>query len=266
MNVTWRMHGHLQGGYAMQKNSTLRWYLLFGIFLVVLSALLYMLHYAIFRDPHHIFIYFLGDVAFIPIEVLAVTIIIHQLLEMKEKKLLREKMNMLVGVFFSEMGTRLLSLLSAVDGNVEMLRKKLGVNREWTDEAYDEVMKELGEHIYQLHVKKDTIEVLKRFLLEKREFVVRLLENPYLIEREDFTELLRAILHLIEEYDSRKSLDSLPDTDMNHLTKDAERVYGYLIREWIAYMQYLKIHYPYLFSLAVRTNPFDIGASPIIYE
>jgi hypothetical protein len=29
-------------------------------------------------------------------------------------------------------------------------------------------------------------------------------------------------------------------------------------------MHYLKDHYPYLFSLAVRTNPFDEQASAVI--
>ena len=28
--------------------------------------------------------------------------------------------------------------------------------------------------------------------------------------------------------------------------------------EWIVYMKYLKNNYPFLFSLAVRTNPFDV--------
>jgi hypothetical protein len=29
-------------------------------------------------------------------------------------------------------------------------------------------------------------------------------------------------------------------------------------------MEHLKINYPYLFSLAMRTNPFDRQASPVI--
>jgi hypothetical protein len=33
--------------------------------------------------------------------------------------------------------------------------------------------------------------------------------------------------------------------------------------EWLAYMKHLKHAYPYLFSLAMRTNPFEAEASPI---
>jgi hypothetical protein len=29
-------------------------------------------------------------------------------------------------------------------------------------------------------------------------------------------------------------------------------------------MKHLKTEYPYLFSLAMRTNPFDLEASPIV--
>ena len=40
------------------------------------------------------------------------------------------------------------------------------------------------------------------------------------------------------------------------------RAYGLLVREWVMYMAYLKANYPYLFSLAARTNPFDRNATP----
>ncbi|MEW6769943.1 MAG: hypothetical protein AB1330_00935 [Bacillota bacterium] len=58
----------------------LPWLVLAGSSLIVLSALLYFLHYLIFRDPHHIAIYLLGDLAFLPLAVLMVTLILHRLL------------------------------------------------------------------------------------------------------------------------------------------------------------------------------------------
>ena len=54
---------------------SLNWQVLLGMCLLVLSALFYFLHYLIFRDPHHIFIYLIGDVAFVFVEVLLVTLI-----------------------------------------------------------------------------------------------------------------------------------------------------------------------------------------------
>ena len=74
-----------------------RWQILLGLALLLLSALLYLMHYAIFKDAHHIYIYLLGDIAFLPVEVLLVTVIIHQLLTYREKKATLEKMNMVIG-------------------------------------------------------------------------------------------------------------------------------------------------------------------------
>jgi len=53
---------------------------------VALSGLLYYVHYLIFRDPHHIFIYLLGDLAFLPLEALVVVIIIERVLARRERQ------------------------------------------------------------------------------------------------------------------------------------------------------------------------------------
>ena len=65
-----------------------------GIILLLLSILVYFLHYLIFRDSHHIFIYLVGDIAFVFVEVLLVTLIIHHLLEQMARKARLKKLNM----------------------------------------------------------------------------------------------------------------------------------------------------------------------------
>jgi hypothetical protein len=42
------------------------------------------------------------------------------------------------------------------------------------------------------------------------------------------------------------------------------RAYALLFSEWISYLSHLREDYPYLFSLAVRTNPFDRDASVVV--
>jgi hypothetical protein len=81
------------------------------------------------------------------------------------------------------------------------------------------------------------------------------------LEHESFTELLWAVFHLAEELSHRSMIKDLPDTDYVHLNGDIKRVYQLLVREWLSHMEHLKQVYPYLFSLAVRTNPFDPEAS-----
>ena len=38
------------------------------------------------------------------------------------------------------------------------------------------------------------------------------------------------------------------------------RAYERLLSEWLGYLKHLKAQYPYLYSFAVRTNPFDAAA------
>jgi hypothetical protein len=45
-----------------------------------------------------------------------------------------------------------------------------------------------------------------------------------------------------------------------------KRVYSMLIGEWLSYMKHVKDNYPYLFSFAMRTNPFDVNATPEVRQ
>ena len=113
-------------------------------------------------------------------------------------------------------------------------------------------------------MEKLDLEYLFILLQKERGFLIRLVENPILLEHESFTDLLLEVSHLSEELENRSCLIGLPATDLAHLQRDIKRVYGYLVSEWLDYMLYLKSDYPHLFSLAMRTNPFDQTASPIV--
>ena len=240
----------------------LNWQMLLGLSLVVLSALLYLGHYVIFKDSHHIFIYMVGDIAFVPIEVLLVTLIIHRLLSVREKRSMLKKLNMVIGAFFSEVGTRLLKSFYDFDVGAETKRKYLIVKKEWSAKDFSQALKHLKNYDYRVNSKTGNLEDLKGFLIGKRDFLLGLLENPNLLEHESFTELLWAVFHLTEELACREDVKRLIDTDYDHISVDIKRAYVSLISEWIAYMRHLQADYPYLFSLAIRTNPFDPDASP----
>ena len=240
------------------------WQIFLGLTLIVLSVAFYFLHYSIFKDSHHIFIYLIGDVAFVFIEVLLVTLIIHQVLSMREKRNRLEKLNMVVGAFFSEVGTRLLAYFSDFDPKLDKIRKELVVTNDWSGQEFSKASKRLKNYDYGVEIQKVEVEDLARFLSDKRDFLLRLLENPNLLEHESFTELLRAVFHMAEELATREDLSQLPDTDYEHLGLDMKRAYILLVHQWLDYMKHLKDNYPYLFSLAMRANPFDLDASPIV--
>ena len=243
---------------------TIRWEVWLGAALVLASAILYAVHYAIFRDAGHIFIYLLGDIAFLPIEVLLVTLIIHGLLSAKERRGKVEKMNMVIGAFFSEVGTKLLICLSDWDPQLDTIREQLIVGNNWTRRVFEGINKELRGYSYKVDMAKVNLSHLGQLLCAKKDFLVRLLENPVLLEHESFTDVLWAVFHLAEELACREGLKDPPPRDREHLAGDMKRVYNLLVHQWLDYMEHLKDNYPYLFSLAMRTNPFDQTASPVI--
>ena len=238
------------------------WQILLGVLLVLLSVLFYYIHYIIFRDAHHIFIYMIGDIGFVFIEVLLVTLIIHQLLSEREKRAMLEKLNVVIGVFFSEVGTKLLKSLTDFDQEIDRTSKDILMLKEWSGREVSRLKNRISKYDCKIDIHKGDFEGLRDFLNEKRNFLLRLLENPNLIEHESFTDLLWAIFHLDDELSIRKDLRSLPQADYIHISGDMKRVYILLIQEWLDYMKHMNTNYPYLFSLAVRINPFAQNASP----
>ena len=76
--------------------------------------------------------------------------------------------------------------------------------------------------------------------------------------------VFRAVFLLRDELFNRSDLFKLPDSDRKHLEGDIVRVYNLLIFEWLRYIRYLKKSYGYLFSLAMRVNPFDPEADAVV--
>jgi hypothetical protein len=240
------------------------WQAILGIFLILSSSILYLIHFVIFRDAHHIFLYLIGDIAFVPVEVLLVTLVIHHLLSEREKRAKLEKLNMIVGAFFSETGTKLLTLFSDFDPKLDEIRKNLIITQSWSNQQFTDVHRRLRKYDYNVDCQMNDLQNLKSLLIGERDFLLRLLENPNLLEHEAFTQLLWAIFHLLEELAYREHFRSLPKEDYEHLTNDVKRAYALLSQQWLDYMKHLKGNYPFLFSLAMRTNPFGQNASPVI--
>jgi len=241
-----------------------RWKLLAGIILVTLSLALFTVHYLIFQDAHHVLIYAFGDLAFIPVEVLVVTLIIDQMLESREKQQRMEKLNMVIGTFFSNLGTPLLARLARADPEILKIQPEIAKGGIGTDSGFSEVNACLGTHQCSVSVENIDLFALRDLLLKNEEFLLRIVENPMVFEHESFTDLILAITHLDEEIRARTSLASLPPSDIAHLQGDIHRVYSQLVPSWLKYMEYLKNHYPYLFSLAMRKNPFDPKSSVVV--
>ena len=225
--------------------------------LLLCSAVVYYLHYLIFHDAHHIFIYLVGDVAFVPVEVLLVAIIIERLLSSRDTRAKLEKLNMVIGSFFSEVGTELLGRLTSAMTGRQQLREHLAIGADWTARDFERAIAFAREFPYEVDAGQLDLVALRDMLTKKRDFLLRLLENPNLLEHERFTDLLWAIFHLTEELIARDTLLDLPESDLAHLAGDIQRAHSRLAGECVAYAQHLQSAYPFLFSLVVRTHPLQ---------
>jgi hypothetical protein len=250
----------------MRNSHLSRWKMITAALLVVFSGVFYVVHYWIFHDTRDIFFYMIMDIAFLPVQVLLVTFIISRLLQEREKQMLMKKLNMLVGGFYSEVGNELIKRCSRFCPDLSDLRSHLLVSADWSDRDFSLAIRRVRASDIKIDAGGDGLGELRDFLEMRRGFMLSLLANPNLLEHEALANLLWAVLHLSEELSARAGLSGLPRTDYEHLSGDLRRAYTQLLCEWLGYVSHLKHDYPYLFSLAVRMNPLDADASPVVVK
>ena len=240
------------------------WKTKLGLILIMASLGFYFLHYIVFGDAPLILNSVLISFGFVPIWIIVFTLILNQLLARREKQARISKINMLIGCFFSECGTPLMRSLPNFDPNRDQLGKYLTLTDQWSRKDFRAAHRYVRTFNYSITNNIDELEELKRLLLERRTFLLWLLDNPSLLENESFSDLMMAIFHLTDELSYRGDLRNLPDTDYAHLIIDIKRVYISLMPEWIEYMQYQKVRYPYFYSLSMRINPLSPNPSPVV--
>jgi len=234
-----------------------KWSLLLGICLLSASFIIYFLHYRIFGDLHFILFRGLASLAFVPIQGLVVTLIIAELFVIMSRRSKMQKMNMVIGAFFSELGTELLRFLYLADPQAMQLRQTVEAAGDLSAKELKILLKKLESYAFKVRLDRGNLVPLRDLLTSRRTFMVRLLENPSLLENERFTDMLWAVFHMTEELDARENLESVPDSDLDHMMGDMTRSYRNLFREWLSYMKHLHDNYPFLYSFAMRTSPIE---------
>lgn len=225
-----------------------------------------VLHIAIFRAPRDFFLYLQEDLAFLPLEVLIVTVVLNQMLTAREREERARKLNMVIGAFFSSLGYDLLGELAPHAAEREEIGIRLALDLKWTPVQMREAIAWCEGRTFQMTAEAAGLARLKTLLATRQPFLLNMLENPMLLEHEVFTDCLWAVSHLSEELAARCDLTNLPAADLRHLAGDMERAYTRLQVQWLHYMIHLHRDYPYLFSFAARTNPLRAEAQVEITE
>jgi len=249
----------------------LSWKAKFSILMVILIIIIYGSNYLVLGDAEHIISYIWTHLGFIPVDILIVAFLLDEIIERKEKEAMLEKLDMLMSTFFSEVGNELISQLSHAN-KYKASTENLKSIKNWDENDFDNKLAELkGSSLdssadVSPEEREEFLENLRALLAGKRDFIINLINNPNLLEKEEFTELMNAILHLDEELEHRTDLALVNDADFGHLNGDMQRVYNKLVYEWVYYLKYLYKHYPYMIALIVRTNPFDETADVYVKE
>lgn len=242
----------------------LSWKVQIALILTGVALLLTLLHILFFNDPQTLFFYLALDIVFVPIQVLLVSIVIEHLLREREKEGKLHRLNMVIGAFMGEVGAHLLRDINKFRVESDAFDAALQVDSSWKRNDYRTAQAAVARFDGEFAPQPDDLERLRTLLLQRRPFVLALLQNANLMEHEPFTNLLWAICHLTEELECRPGFSALPPHDLEHLRGDIRRAYGLLAGQWLSSMQHLQRDYPYIFSLSVRTNPFNPQATAII--
>ena len=233
------------------------------ILLLCSSAIIYAIQLLLFEKPQDTEFYILQDCAFLPLQVALVTVVLGKELGNREKRQHIEKLGMVISAFFSEAGLEVLTVLARSADDPEAFRRSLAFDERWTAKDFSRAAAEMGRAELHPRCLPTLLPELKVLLLEKREFLLRLLENPTLLEHDGFTDMLLAVFHLTEELLVRDNPSSVAGADAAHLSVDMERALRRLAVQWLQHMETIKRDYPYLFSLEARRNPFGCGGVPV---
>jgi len=236
------------------------------LLLTLLSVLMYAVQIIVFNSPRDTGFYILQDLAFLPLQIAIVTVVLGRYLKSREKTERLKKINVVINAFFSEAGTAILISLSGFSKNCDDIGEKLNVKTDWTDSMFSKTVRYLENADIQIECSSGQLETLKVLMESKRDFLIRMVENPNLLEHDTFTDMILAVFHVTEELIARGGFEDDSKADMAHLSNDIQRAFRSLLIQWVEYMRHLSSEYPYLYSLEVRKNPFCKEGSVIISD
>ena len=220
------------------------------------SAAIYLVQYAIFKDPTNTAYYFFQDMAFVPIQALIATLLINKFLSITEHQRKMKKINVIISTFFVETGVEIIMQLSRFDQNPGKEREIAEIEDLISNKS-SAVKKTVDLFDYDFYADPEKLDELAVVMSRNRRFLLDLLGNPNLLEHESFTDMLWAVFHIADELKSRGDLKKLTEADILHLSNDMLRAYKAMTIEWIGYINYLKGEYPFLYAIAIRKSPFE---------
>lgn len=228
----------------------LKHYLFVSFILILISFIMFLIHDLIFGQLENTIYYSFMNLCFIPINILGVTLVFEKLVERRARIERLNKLNMLVGLFFSDIGFTLLKIIAARDNNIHCLDLDFNDLKSCNDK--------LAAHEHDIQFEMLDYPKLKELVIGGRDILSNLIANENILEHELFADLLMALMHLRDEILFIQHKELTHD-DCVHIKGDLIRVYKTLTVQWISYLSHLKHFYPYQYNSAIKFNPFVIS-------
>ncbi|MCR5666902.1 MAG: hypothetical protein K6G01_08735 [Eubacterium sp.] len=215
------------------------------VILLAVAVCIYLLQMFLFKEPRTTFFYLLQDLAFIPISIAVTTIVVGEVIGQRDKRESERKTRMLTSTFFTAMGMDL----------TESMKHMVVVDQELEDVVENRCTMNLEQRLafiehkhVAMQAKKECFDEVKKLICGWETELLVISSNPLLLEHEDFSRLLFAIFHLIDEFRIRGDYDLLTQEDLRHYNEDFETTYKLLLKNMITNVRYQKQTYPNLYG------------------
>jgi len=223
--------------------------------LFALSAVIYWIQFEMFHDPDTTEFYMLQDWAFLPVQIAIVTIVVGMIVSDREKKERMSRTRTLASAFFRDFGTDMIALMIGHAERSECLESLAAIDQNWTEKDFIRASEALKTADIKTNCTAEGFLEMKEPLLASKADLQAIASNPALLEHEDFTDMLWAIFHMIDELTLRGEMSDQTDADIAHLNVDLERALRGLLMNWVCHIEHIKSEYPYLYVIEAKKNP-----------
>lgn len=231
-----------------------KYIIMLGVMLSIFSAVLYFVNYIIFGDAHHLLVVFGEELAFMPVYVFITAVVAERLLSRSEKNEIARRTNALVGTFFNEIGYDIITILTKHDRNFATLKEAIRFNNEWDSAKFKNIHKFADTYKYGAPEGIEDFEEISKLLMARKDFLLILMSNASLLEKDEFSELLLAVNHIHEAQKTIGDLSGMCKELIDHIHDDIEKVFRCLIKVWASYLAMIKKEDPYLYKLAIEQS------------
>lgn len=165
---------------------------------------------------------------------------------------------MIIGFFYLEIGTDLISIMLDGDVNLDEVREKVSSEHLWENAEFEKLLSLLKDYPCHIDMSKIDLSLLQLVLDSKDDLIVELILNPIFDSDDKFINLLTSLLRLRNLFQERYyQAQYFDEAEYCSVSTEICNVYYGLLEEWVYYMEHLQKYSPLLFAKAIIYSPFS---------